>query len=728
MHSLKSILFTAALGFIVAGLPEAASAQDIQVSPYEVEDLTYPDMPDIQIPDVERVEFDNGLTVFLIEDHELPTISAQARVGVGSVYEPADLVGLSTVTGTVMRTGGTAEMSPDEVNQTLENVGATVETFISETSGGAFMTTLEENLDTVLPIFVDVLARPAFAEEKVELAKTRQRSSIARRNDNPQGVAFREFSQLLYGEESPYARIPEYWTIDAIDRQSVVDFHERFFHPNNTLLSVWGDFETEAMIEKLRSAFGDWERADGFELPPLPEKEGEMEYSVHFIPKSDVTQSIVLMGYPGNITRRSPDYVPVTVMNQVLSGGFTSRLFQSVRSDQGLAYAVFGSYGAGYEQPGQFYAGVFSKSGSTIEAAQSVMHEIDRLRDAPPSDEEVALAKDSYLNSFVFNFDSRREIVQRLMTYDYYGYPRDFLQQVQSGVENVSPQDVYRVSQKYLHPDRVDLLVLGNDDDFSEPLATLAGDGAVETIDISIPSAPPADSGDETNEDQAQSAAPDGREMLLDAAEAMGGVEAFESIDNIRMVSQQLAQSPMGEVNITVNSLMAGPERMHIVRETPMGSMEVIVNEENAQVITPRGSQSLPASARSAIEQQVWYELSHLMAHADDEELDVRDLGMEEVEGTELAKLAITPPGTQEAFNLFLDPESNLPQRMTYTARSMQGQMQETTQVYSDYREAGPVMLPYETVVFQNGEQAAVTNVQEVTINADLAEDAFAID
>ncbi|PSQ99408.1 MAG: hypothetical protein BRD48_04295 [Bacteroidetes bacterium QS_9_68_14] len=257
-----------------------------------------------------------------------------------------------------MRTGGTQSMTSDEVNQLLENLGASVETYVGETSGGASMSTLAENVDEVLPVFVDVLANPAFAEDKVAQAKSQTRGAISRRNDNPGQIVSREFDKLVYGADSPYARVPQYYTLSEISREDLVNFHDKYFHPNNTMLSVWGDFDTAQMKEKLRNAFGEWEQAEGFTPPEPPAPEGERDYSVNFVEKTDVNQSTVRMGYLGTLTRDDPDYFPVIVMNEVLSGGFTSRLFKNVRTDQGLAYSVSGSYNAGYQTPGPFLAQV----------------------------------------------------------------------------------------------------------------------------------------------------------------------------------------------------------------------------------------------------------------------------------------------------------------------------------------------------------------------------------
>ena len=171
--------------------PEAEPAVIVERSEFELDEITYPELPDFEIPQPRRVELDNGMTVFLIEDRELPVVNASARVGVGSVYAPAELAGLADVTGTVMRTGGTETMTPDELDTFLEDRGASIETSIGESSGSASFSTLKENLDEVLPVFVEVLQNPAFREEKVELAKTQQKSLISRRNDDPQQIAFR---------------------------------------------------------------------------------------------------------------------------------------------------------------------------------------------------------------------------------------------------------------------------------------------------------------------------------------------------------------------------------------------------------------------------------------------------------------------------------------------------------------------------------------------------------
>jgi predicted Zn-dependent peptidase len=444
--------------------------------------LKYPKLHDVQVPEVEQVTLANGMRLFLLEDHELPLVSISVRLRTGSVYEPAEKVGLASITGEVMRTGGTATKTGDALDEELESIAASVETGIGLNSGSASMSVLKQDLDTGLAILADVLRNPAFAQDKIELAKMQQRSMISRRNDDVGSIAGREFSKLIYGPQSVYARQEEYATIDDISRDDLVAFHKKFFGPNNAMLAVWGDFDTKQMIEKIEKAFEGWERVD-LGLPEAPQVQYEFRKTVNVVRKDDVNQSNVYLGHLGGLMS-DPDYFALIVMNRILGGGFTGRLFKNVRSREGLAYSVFGAYSANYEYPGEFYVGCQTKSESTVYAIRAMIKEVQKMQEAEVTDQELALAKDSFLNSFVFNFDTKGEIVNRLMTYEYFGYPADFLQKTKQNVEKVTKADVLRVAKKHLQPDKVQILAVGRPDDFDEPLSAL---GPVSEIDITIP-------------------------------------------------------------------------------------------------------------------------------------------------------------------------------------------------------------------------------------------------
>jgi zinc protease len=436
----------------------------------------------IKLPQIEKVELANGLTLYLVEDHDYPTIDMRAMVRTGSVYEPADKIGLAAVCGQALRTGGTQTKTGDEIDKELETLAATVETGIGQTSGYIMISVLKEDVDHALAILADILMNPAFREEKIELAKIQQRTAISRRNDNIMPIAFREFTKLVYGKDSPYARSTEYSTIAAITRQDLVDFYKAYFYPNNTIMAVWGDFDSKAMAGKIKQTLGQW-KPGKVVIPPLPKVDYAYKYTVNFISKPDVNQSNILIGHIGGLMD-NPDYPALSVMNSILS---FDRMFKKIRTDEGLAYAVWGDYEANYRHPGIFSSGAQTKSESTVYAIELMLKEMKRITEQEVTDQELSKAKDTYLNSYVFNFDSRAQIVNRLMTYAYFGYPLDFMEKVKAGVEKVTKADVLRVAKEYLKPDKVQILVVGKEADFDKPLKTF---GEVNVIDITIPPPP----------------------------------------------------------------------------------------------------------------------------------------------------------------------------------------------------------------------------------------------
>jgi zinc protease len=250
------------------------------------------------------------------------------------------------------------------------------------------------------------------------------------------------------------------------------------------MLGIWGDFKTEEMIEKIKDIFKGWEKRE-VEIPKVPQVKYEFPKTVNLIQKDDINQSNIFLGHIGGLMS-DPDYFALVVMNRILGDSFTGRLFKNVRSRQGLTYGVFGRYSADYDHLGVFYVGCQTKSESTMRAIRAMIQEVRKMKEDEVTEEELNLAKESYFNSFVFNFDTTGEIVERLMTYEYFGYPEDFLQKTKANIEKVTKQDVLRVAREHLNPDKVQILVVGRSEDFDEPMSML---GQVCEIDITIPSA-----------------------------------------------------------------------------------------------------------------------------------------------------------------------------------------------------------------------------------------------
>ncbi len=476
-----TVAFVSMLLVVLLGLPSmAATAQ-------HYDELKFAPLPEIKLPKYERFVTSNGMVVYLLEDRELPLVGGTALIRTGDRFESADKIGLGGLTGTVMRTGGTTKHSPDELNQLLEQRAASVEMGIGTTSGSASFNALSEDLPTVFGLFSEVLRTPKFDLQQLELAKTQVRGAIARRNDDPEGIADREFQKLLYGDASPYARTVEYATIDKISREDLVGFYQKYFHPNNIILGIVGDFNSAQMRSLIQKNLGDWEADPKLVKPSLPTVSQAKTGGVYVVNQPQLTQSYVQIGHLGG-KLDSPDYAALDVLSGVLNG-FGGRLFNSVRSRQGLAYTVYGVWSPNYDYPGTFLAGGQTRSNATVPFIKAIGAEIESLKAKPVTPAELALAKETKLNSFVFNFADPSQTLSRLMRYEYYGYPADFIFRYQRGVEATTAADVQRVAKTYLKPENLVTLVVGNTTAIQPPLNQLATQ--VTPIDITIPSAKP---------------------------------------------------------------------------------------------------------------------------------------------------------------------------------------------------------------------------------------------
>ncbi|MEX0994415.1 MAG: pitrilysin family protein [Balneolaceae bacterium] len=445
-------------------------------------EIDYPEINNFEKPDVEIFELANGIKFYLVEDHELPLINVRSIIRAGGVLVPDDKAGLADLTGTVMRSGGTTEIPPDELNEMIEDRAASMETGIGFTSGSASTSVLTEDFKELLPVFRELLLHPAFPGEKISLAKTQRKSSISRRNDNLGPIANREFRRLIYGPESVYGRNTEYETIDNITREDITEFHRKSFVGKNLMIGVVGDFDSVEMKERLEEVFGDYPAGEKLSLE-FPEVNYEFENSIHFVDKRDVNQSYVLLGHIGGM-RENPDYARLQVMNRILSDGFSGRLMRVVRSQMGLAYAVFGSYGSNNFYPGTFTAGVMTQSSSTGEAIDAIIQQIRRLQEEPVSEEELQQTKDRFLNSLVFEYDSRASVLNERMNYDYAGLPPDSFDRLVEEIREVTIEDVQQVAREYLRPDALQILVVGNGGEIGDQLEKF---GEVNEIDITIP-------------------------------------------------------------------------------------------------------------------------------------------------------------------------------------------------------------------------------------------------
>ncbi len=449
-----------------------------------VEEDSHPAASRFKPAQPKRIELANGLIIFLQEDHELPFINGNILIRGGTRDEPNAKLGLVSIYGDTWRTSGTTTIDGDKLDDQLEAKAASIETGGGGASTSVSWSSLKGDFDTVFAATMDLLLHPTFKADKLQLAKGQAETGISRRNDDANGIANREAVKLVYGPNNPYARQLEYATVDSITLDDLKTWHDKTVVPNNIIVSVSGDFDPAAMEAKLRAAFEPLARGEKFES--VKATFTDPKRSVNFVEKSDVNQSnVVIVGL--GTERSNPDYYALSVMNEIFSGGFDSRVVQNVRTKMGLAYSVGGAFGASYDHPGIFYVEAATKSGSTVAATQAMLAEIERLKTVPPTQSELSKAKDQVLNSFIFHYDSPDKTLNEQVTLAFYGYPADTLEKYKAGIEKVTAADVTRVANKYIDVSKLAILAVGNESEIKPPLSTL---GTVTNVDITIPPPP----------------------------------------------------------------------------------------------------------------------------------------------------------------------------------------------------------------------------------------------
>jgi zinc protease len=485
-------LLTALLSVAITAVPLSYAQTATETAPKSAATAQSQPWKKIPIPELhafkpqqpKRIELSNGLVIFLQEDHELPFINGSILIRGGSRDEPAEKIGLVTLYGQTWRTSGTATISGDKLDDVLEDKAARIETSGGSASTSLHWSSLKGDFDPVFADAIDLLLHPTFKADKLNLAKRQIDTGISRRNDDADGIAVREAIKLVYGPTNPYARQPEYATVAAVSLDDLKAWHDRTVVPNGMIVSVSGDFDSADMERKLRAAFEPLPRGEAFQSQKFTFTDPHP--GINFAEKDDVNQSNVLIVGLGT-ERSNPDYYALSVMNEVFSGGFGSRVVQNVRTKLGLAYEVSGSFGASYDHPGIFYVIAGTKSESTVAATKAMLDEVERLKTVPPTPTELAKAKDQLLNSFIFHYDSPEKTLNEQVILAFYGYPPDFLEKYKSGIEKVTSADVSRVANKYVDQSKLGIVVVGNEPEIKPPLSTL---GKVTNLDITIPPPP----------------------------------------------------------------------------------------------------------------------------------------------------------------------------------------------------------------------------------------------
>jgi predicted Zn-dependent peptidase len=459
----------------VAAVPAAPAAPAVPGRPVSAvsqvadrpEKLSFPALNyEPPAPEKYRVALKAGPVAYVVPDRELPLVNIAVYVRTGDYVQPEGKEGLASLTGYLLARGGTKSKSAEEMEERLAFLAAQLNSAVNENQGNVSLNLLSKDLEEGLAILREVLTQPRFQDDKIMLRKQQMLQSMKERNDDSGSIESREHAFLAFGEQFWANHYSTATSVDSISRSEIEGFHHKWFHPSNFVCAVSGDFDRDQMVQKLETLFGEWPFS-GERPPPIPTNTVISPPGVYLVDK-EVNQGRVDMILPG-IMRDNPDYFAVMLMNDILGGGgFTSRIMNRVRSDEGLAYDAHTSFPGGVYYPQTFTAAFQSKSRTVPYAISIILDELKKFCAEPVHDDELNTSRRGFIDRFPRSFATKAQIAGTFAQDEFTGrYAKDpeYWKKFRDRIGAVGKEDVLRVAKKYLHDDKMVILVVGQKDE-----------------------------------------------------------------------------------------------------------------------------------------------------------------------------------------------------------------------------------------------------------------------
>jgi zinc protease len=683
----------------------------------KVDQLKYPELNPFKLPQIQKAETANGIKLRLIKNEKLPLINLSVLLKGGYAYDPPAKIGLASITAEILRIGGTKELSSEELDKLLDSNGITISISQGDDYFRISLNCLKENFDTGISILAKILQTPAFDKEKLEEIKTKMSSAISRRNDTPNSIVYREFDKLIYGDNSPFVQCQEYEHLENISTADIVKTYRTFFAPDNMLVGVTGPMEINELQELFEKHFSTWNTTA--KIPPYPTvKEPTHDFKVAAAEKSNINQSYLSIGHLG-IKENIEDKAKIMVFNSIFSQGFASRLNSRVRVKMGLTYGIFGGVLTEFHYPGRTFFSTFTKTESTIDAIKAIFDEILTIRKELVSAEELKEAKDYFLNSHVFNYSTPDRILFRSLSNEFYGRPEDADEKLMEDVKKVTAENVLEMAQKYLTPEKMVTLVVGNQKDIKEKAGDLSQLGTVKEIDISI-KPPPL-------KEIIPAATPDmlkkGQEMITSLANTT--YKKYKQLKSLESLTDSTMTFGDRTIDIKSKTLILYPDKMYNEASIMGGMMKVETVINGKKGVRKQMGKTMPMDEEQ-IEKQIFGDLYDIFNPVPKEKYQFQYLKEEKINGNTF-DVIYTFDSQKNWVKFFINRETRFVE-IEEKLSQFPGQQGTARTVNSDFKTIEGIPFAFQAKTYVKDKVVMETTTKQITVNPKIDLSLFKIE
>lgn len=639
--------------------------------------------PEIKLGEVGHFTLDNGLKVFVVENHKLPRVAFSLVLERDPLLE-GEKAGMTGFVGEML-TAGTSSRTKEELDEEVDFIGAS----LSAGSTSLYGSSLKKHSNKILELMADVLFNPVFPQSELDKLKKQALTGLAAAKDNPDAISGLLTNALVYGKDHPYG---EHQTEESTENVTVTDiknYYGTYFKPNIAYLAIVGDINQKDAEQLVKQYFDQWERGEvptsQYETPQVPE---EMEIAV--VDRAASVQSVVKMAYPLEMDPAKEDYLSTRVLGYILGGGFNSRLNMKLREDKGYTYGARASIGSD-KLIASFIASTSVRTEVTDSAISEMIYEIENMVDKGITEEELEEAKANITGSFGRSLENPSTVANFAINIARYGLPDDYYSTYLQRLNALEVEDINAAAQKYIHPDHMYLTIVGNGSEFEDQLGQF---GEVKKY---------TNTGEEAKEMEV-SADMTVEKVIDKYLEAIGGKEKAASIKTAKI--QQNAEMQGQEIVITTAYDL--PAEKFEQQVESMGQVMQKVTMENGKATVSGGGQSQTMTDEQYEEAKMGMFIFPEL-HYEEMGYSLSLEGIQEIDGHQAYKVKITNPTGSEVVNYYQVDSG-------YKIRSESPS--EGTLTYKKYENSEGIQHPMEIILQMPGMPTpVVSKVESVIFN-----------